>query len=68
MILNYLTMNVKGVACNDNSPHNLADLLSASESFTTHELNLEVLFKFSLSLIFFRTLHADQHHTAARQS
>lgn len=46
----------------------LADLLSASESFTTHELNLEVLFKFSLSLIFFRTLHADQHHTAARQS
>lgn len=46
----------------------LADLLSASESFTTHELNLEVLFKFSLSLIFFRTLHGDQHHTAARQS
>lgn len=44
----------------------LPDLLSASESFTTHELNLEVLFKFSL--IFFRTLHADQHHTAARQS
>lgn len=46
----------------------LADLLSASESFTTHELNFEALFKFSLSLIFFRTLHGDQHHTAARKS